>query len=594
MDLRTALLGPRGSRLMARMGTRTGWKRAPEQRARTGPIAATSAYAIGGDGGAQRRMRDYASYLNAITIPNVYKAVSVIASNFASVPVLVLDDNEDDVDIKADLPDLHALITKPNPLMKGRTFKQFLALDYQLTGNAIVALDNPNGLDRPTEMYRLNPANVVIVQQGVGQTLYGYEVEVDRAKKFVWFDGETEILHVKWADPRSKDHLWGLGPVEAGATELDADRRVAEFTYNYFDRGAILTGILQTDQTIPEDDRRAMVNDFRALMQGERNRFKTAMLWQGAKYTPTQDSMSSIPIVNLKEMGRDSVLELFGVPPQMLGDYGDSNYRNAQEASAFFWSETEGPMLDQFEEDFWTPLIELFAENWTVKYERPEILDLDMRTAAAQKMAATGAATVNMVRTLGGFDPLPDEDELGEYIVLPKNTTLISPDAARGLGLIDAPTDTATTETVAEPDEMPDSQPDADADDQAAAAANGADADGAQGQAPAATAGNAPAAQAGASGGKSAQVGAARQRKTEYPPSLLSRGYKDRLARDERRASRARAAERAQRHMTERERARRERLRLMPGGKTTAAGHPPVLDVTDSEMRRIVGGDDDG
>src|SRR5690348_5927443 len=116
-----------------------GRKVAPEVRARDSGV---TPWTLPGEGSNRKRMNDYAGYLDAITIKNVYKATSVIATNFSSVQMRLLDEHGQATSIEESLPDLFDLIGRPNPEMRGRVFGQFQALDYCLTGNSITALDN--------------------------------------------------------------------------------------------------------------------------------------------------------------------------------------------------------------------------------------------------------------------------------------------------------------------------------------------------------------------------------------------------------------------------------------------------------------------
>ncbi len=372
-----------------------------------------------------KRMGDYTSYLGAITIPNVYKAASVIVSNYASVPLRVLDDDDTDVDVRDRVPALHALLKAPNPQTRGRAFKQAECMDYLLTGNSICAYDDVDVAGRPHALFRLRPDRVLIAQTQVGSLAYGYLVQMGRDTETLWYDA-TEIQHVKWWNPQ--DPLWGLGAIEAGELGISKDRLINEFTFNYFDRGAIVDGVLSTPNQIPEVDRRAMMADWRAMRQGARAKFRTAMLWMGATYTPIASPLGDMPIVDLAKMGRNEVFELLGVPPQMVGDFDGTNYRNAQEANAFFWSETIAPILDQFDEDGYTPLVERYGP-FHAAHEKREVIDLAMRAEAAQKLGSVPGFSVNQLYVAAGYDPLPDDDPVGQMIVMPKGSSLLTPEA---------------------------------------------------------------------------------------------------------------------------------------------------------------------
>jgi hypothetical protein len=105
----------------------------------------------------------------------------------------------------------------------------------------------------------------------------------------------------------------------------------------------------------------------------------------------------------------------------MLGDFEDSNYRNAQEAKAFLWANTMMPMLQRFEPG-WTELVQLFDPSLHAEYEHKEILDYDQRSTTAQRLATTGGFTRNDIRVVAGFEPLDEDDPLGQIFICTAGT----------------------------------------------------------------------------------------------------------------------------------------------------------------------------
>jgi HK97 family phage portal protein len=369
-------------------------------------------YRYGGDAG---RMRNYTAYMNAITIGAVYKAASVIAANYASCDIRVLDDEDEVVDTKTAIPGFYKLLRRPNPDVDGFTFLEYLAYDLELTGNAIVALDSWNGKGEPTEMFRLRPDMLRILRLPDGSLRYLYDVKgpgLTIATTVVY--EADEIVHFKFANP--KDPLWGLGVCEAGELTISTDRRMNEFKLGYFDRGAILDGVLETDGDMDDTEYDRLLTKWKAVKEGSKNQIKTAILWQGAHYEPIQEPLGSVPIVELSHLSRNDVLELFGVPPAKVGDLAGINYNNSREADAYFWSETMVPLLRRTEPG-WDKLLTYFGDNYHTAYQQREIVDYKTRAETAFALSQTGAFTRNDIRVAAGYDPFDPDDELGDVII---------------------------------------------------------------------------------------------------------------------------------------------------------------------------------
>ncbi len=405
------------------------------------------------DAGTTRRMNNFGQYLHALNIPVVYSALSLIAYNYAATPLRLLDDDDNEVDL-AKVPELRRLLKRPNPRMNGFEFRESLAYDLFLTGNWFLVMDSLDGKGRPTELFRLPPDKVSQYQDPTGEITYTYEVILDNEKREIAFPSD-QVGHLKFFNPANP--LWGIGIVEAGEAVFSASRLQMELQRNYFGRGAILDGVITTEKYVSKEDYDRQLQEWRTLRYGSRNEFKTAMLWAGADYKPIQEPMGNIPLVDLAKMTRNQALQLIGVPPQMLGDFDQTTYRNGQEANSFFWSETMTPLLVRSEK-VWNLVVERFGP-YHVEHPSKEINDLVARSTAAQHLANTGAATINDIRVYAGLDPFDEDDPAGQAIVLPKGWSLIPEDYREKLELLpfrderrtDAPED--LDEEAAEDDE---------------------------------------------------------------------------------------------------------------------------------------------
>lgn len=410
------LLSREGRKALLRPGWQVGTGPARRNRFAQVLFGDSGLQATGTDGltnSAANRMRDYSQYLNSYTIPTVWKALNEIISTVCASELRILDDRDQEVDVEHEFPDLHKLLVTPNEEVDGYTFDALLTMDDQLTGNTITALDEQNGVDQPASIYRLRPDKVSIMRAPTGDLVYLYNAKPGWGEDPVPYF-PSEIVHGKWPHPTNP--LWGLGVIEAGEVSFSADRRINEFKYSYFDRGGVLEGVLYHDGNLSDEEYDRLLTRWRALRSGGRMQMRTAILTDGAKYEPIQEPIGNVPIVALAKMSRNDILELFGVPPQCLGDFEGTNYRNAQEAKAYFYSDTITPILVR-REKVYTPIAKRFDERLKAVYIRREILDYQLRAQTAVYLSQTASFTRNDIRVAAGFEPFAEDDPIGKVIV---------------------------------------------------------------------------------------------------------------------------------------------------------------------------------
>jgi hypothetical protein len=115
-------------------------------------------------------------------------------------------------------------------------------------------------------------------------------------------------------------------------------------------------------------------------------------------------------------MSRNDICEVFGVPPAKLGDVAGVNYNNANQADQFFWAETMQPLLRRVE-PAWNKLISYFGDQYHVGYADYSLVDYKTRAETAFALAQTGAFTRNDIRVAAGYDPLDQDDPLGDVFI---------------------------------------------------------------------------------------------------------------------------------------------------------------------------------
>lgn len=371
-----------------------------------------------GYGIASPKYKDYSSYLQSYRLPWVRACVQVISYNAANIGFRLVkpgDASASNGDDKEDLEVLDSpflnLLNHPNPYQTGFELRESWWTDLELTGNAYVSLEamTPRGL--PTELYRLNPANVTVLPDKVA-FIKGYAYTVNG--RSVTYD-PSEILHLKYANPL--DPFYGMGVIEAGEARFESEQLMAEHERRFWKSGAKITGILQSDGELDQGTFDRIVGNIRAFFQG--SGYSTMLLENGLKYQSVSDGPAKLGMLDMALASRDQILALFGVPATKLGILEKANYK-ADEADRYFWTESIDPKLTRVE-DSMQALVDLFHPNqdYRLRFKRLNFSDDLPQMTVAKTMAEVGVFTADEIRQYTGHDPL---EEHGDTLIAQMGT----------------------------------------------------------------------------------------------------------------------------------------------------------------------------
>lgn len=393
-----------------------------EQKAdRTQTGIATGDYSgvIEGASRAESKFKDYQSYLEAIkTVPWVYAAVSLLAYSFATAPGDLVDvDTDDPIEDPHD-PFLQ-IWSRPNPNQSGMVFRELMGMFIELAGEAYISMEEMDAGGQPHELYLPSPARMRIVQsKKTGETIgyaydtSGYDLKTGRyLPSFIPYSVD-EIIHIKAANPLN--YLRGLGNIEAMETTMDTMVAMSRNELSYWQSGGRITGVLETDQQVDNETFDRLVQRWRQFTADKRQRFKTAILEQGLKYSPVAEGFKGLDYSKLDVAKRDFVLANFGIPKNKLGIIEDAQYKS-DEADRFFWSETMEPRLTRFE-DHIQPLVDRFGANRAWKFERKNWEDDTVKLNNAMMMRSLKAFSQNEIRVYMGAPTLSGKS--GDVVIL--------------------------------------------------------------------------------------------------------------------------------------------------------------------------------
>jgi len=303
--------------------------------------------------------------------------------------------------------DLVRLIENPNPWQNWDNFISLAVTDYLMIGNFYwLKFQTTQGSDKPLALYRLNPADVNVIP-GKRDLIAGYEYRIPGRGQPVRFPADMVIHGMR---PNPHNPYFGLGIVAAGARMLDVELALTETQAQFFEQGAKLSGVLQSDRRVPDPVFKKITMQFRNLYSGSKNAYKVAILEQGLQFKSIQPTAAESEFVALSNLSFERICRLFRIPPELL--QGAPRPGIMQEAKRQFTSDTMAPLLKRLNNIISDALTE---PGWGYEFfmDYKYVMPREDQLKLVAGIATLPGIRINEIREEAGLEPLP-KNELGD------------------------------------------------------------------------------------------------------------------------------------------------------------------------------------
>lgn len=300
------------------------------------------------------------------------RAINLVAKAVASIPFVTFKGD-------AALSDhaLSTLLMRPNPKLKGENFLYNLVGYYLIAGNAYAFAAGPeNGA--PKELWLLRPDTVNVIEGADGLPA-GFEQQVAGRKQR--FAAES-VLHWKSFNPLSD--WYGLAPLEAAATAVDAHNEGSRWNLALIQNGGTPSGVLYQedgDQLLTESQYKALKDQVENQYTGATNAGRPLLLEGGLKWQNMGMSPKDMDWTSAKNMNAREIALAFGVPPQMLGIPDAQTYSNYQEARQSLWEDTVIPLAKDIAAELSNWLAPKYQENIQLRLDLDDVPALEAKRA---------------------------------------------------------------------------------------------------------------------------------------------------------------------------------------------------------------------
>ena len=292
-----------------------------------------------------------------------------------------------------------------NPYMTGQALFQTTQVHLDLIGEAFWVLQR-NAVGAPTEFWPIPPNWVMSTPTPSNQN---YEVS------FRGWQGNipaTEVLWMADLDP-ANPYGRGAGIGRAMSDELEVDEYASKFQRQVFFNRARPDMIVWPKQQgahdvgLQQDQVRRLEERWLDGHQGFWRSFKPFFVGREIGVHEVSQSMRELQMIELRKQQRDTIVQIFGIPPELLGILQNSNRATIESADYLFSRWVLTPRLEFLRTQLQERLLPLYDERLILDYVSPVEADRTHMLEAAK--AAPWAMTVDEWRTLQGQEVLPDE-----------------------------------------------------------------------------------------------------------------------------------------------------------------------------------------
>ncbi|SDK30556.1 phage portal protein, HK97 family [Lentzea albidocapillata subsp. violacea] len=285
--------------------TVTSMRASPENPA----VPLTSASLVEWLGGARTDAGVQVSERSALHMPAVWRAVTLISFVSASLPLRIYQDEITRKRVK------NKLLRDPHPEMTRSELWRHSYGSRCLWGNSYTQKVR-NRAGQVVELWPITPDRVQVGK--VPST-----TDLPSGKIFSVVDDwgvmhpmtSREILHIPGF---GYDGVTGISPIRMAAQCIGLSVAAEKAGAKFFGQGAMLSGILQTEQRLDPDQAKQLKEQWRAKVSGVNNAYDVAVLDSDAKFQSLTMPYRDAQFLESRVFQIYEIARMFGVPPFLL------------------------------------------------------------------------------------------------------------------------------------------------------------------------------------------------------------------------------------------------------------------------------------
>jgi HK97 family phage portal protein len=319
------------------------------------------------------------------------------------------------------------LMERPNSMQGGAEFIEAITAHLLISGNSYTVGVGPNA-GPPRELWPLLPQYMRAVLDVTGDIAEYVHTTVGGS--VVSRLAARDVMHLRLFNPLGDSGLYGFQPpataaldggvygfppMMAAAFAIDSDNEATRWNYNLLRNSARPSGALtfEPDRSLTPPMMDRLVEDIKKNYAGARNAGGLLLLHGGLKWQALSLTPSELNWLEGRKLSRREIAQVFGVPPELIGDVEARSYASYSEARRAFYHETVLPYMDRLRDHLNTWLTPRFGDDLRLDYDRDDIEALqEDRSALWSRVQSAEWLTINEKRRATGYDDIGAEGDV--------------------------------------------------------------------------------------------------------------------------------------------------------------------------------------
>ena len=293
-------------------------------------------------------------------------------------------------------------ITNPNPFLTWGNLIEMSIQGLLLSGVAPLTFELNKG---KYETWFLTSPSKVSVVPDANKFIAGYLYDTGSAPIKYKVDELCWIIN-----PTLNNPFYGLPTVAPLLDTLSLDAEAINDLQSFYEGSNIISGILKAEYPLSPEQMEDLRNQFNNLYgkKGTERR-GTAILPAKMDYLTVQATPKDAMLLDSLDVSEKRVLRVFKLNSLVLGG-GDTSTSHPQELMKVVFNTAVRPYLYKIADFMSLFLTEKFGKQYVFEFNLNRVTELDtpidVKSASAKTLFATGITTLNESRELIGLDPL--------------------------------------------------------------------------------------------------------------------------------------------------------------------------------------------